>query len=202
MIKEANKILSKDPILQKLLHLDIHLPYYDGDVNAYLYSSIISQQLSTKAADAIYRRFLNHFDGATPSPQNLLDTDKDTLRLLGLSNAKTKYLQNVALYFLENPDHMQNWPEKSNDKIIAELTTIKGVGVWTVQMVLMFCLARRDVFPLLDLGVRTSIISLYNVKGEKKDVLEKLLKIANKWKPYRSIASLYLWAWRNLGETK
>jgi DNA-3-methyladenine glycosylase II len=202
MIKEAIKILSKDPILERILHIDINIPYYDGDVNAYLYSSIISQQLSTKAADAIYNRFLNHFDGTTPTPQMLLDTDKDTLRLLGLSNAKTKYIQNVALHFLENPKIEHSWSEMSNEEIIRELTEIKGVGVWTVQMVLMFCLARRDVFPKLDLGVRNSMIELYKIEGEKKDVHDKLLKIADTWKPYRSIASLYLWAWRNLGEKK
>lgn len=199
MLEEAKKVLAKDSIFRNILHIDINIPYYDGDVNTYLYSSIISQQLSTKAADAIYTRFLDYFDGSTPSPEKLIDTDKDTLRSLGLSNAKTKYLQNVASYFKDNNKQVQNWESKTDEEVVKELTTIKGVGVWTVQMVLLFCLARRDVFPILDLGVRNCMIDLYQVKGEKKAVNKELLKIAEKWKPYRSIASLYLWAWRNQG---
>ena len=201
-MKDAIKHLANDPILESILHIDVNIPYYDGDVNTYLYSSIISQQLSTKAADAIYARFLEHFDGNSPSPDVLLNTDKDTLRVLGLSNAKTKYLHNVAEYFKEHPRDSNDWEALSNEEIIAELTQIKGVGVWTVQMVLMFCLARRDIFPILDLGVRNSMIELYEVEGDKKELNQHLIQIAEKWKPYRSIASLYLWAWRNLGMSK
>jgi len=197
MLAEAKKILSQDETLQTILDIDINIPYYDGDVNAYLYSSIISQQLSTKAAASIYGRFLDYFDGNTPSPETLLNTDKDTLRTLGLSRPKTNYLQNVAAYFQENPSSNEYWASKTDEEIIKELSSIKGVGVWTVQMVLMFCLGRRDVFPILDLGVRNSMIALYKVKGEKKAIDKRLIKIAKKWAPYRSIASLYLWAWRN-----
>ena len=199
MLTDAIQVLSKDDTLRTILKIDINIPYYDGDVNAYLYSSIISQQLSTKAAEAIYGRFLDYFDGATPSPDTLLNTDKDTLRTLGLSKPKANYLHNVASYFQENQKTAEEWASKTDDEVITELTSIKGVGVWTVQMVLMFSLGRRDVFPILDLGVRNSMINLYQVKGDKKVVNKKLLKIAEKWKPYRSIASLYLWAWRNQG---
>ena len=198
-MKEAIDILSKDPVLQKTLHLPINIPYYDGDVNTYLYSSIISQQLSVKAADSIYNRFLNHYGGNSPVPDQLLETDVETLRSLGLSFSKAKYLHNVASHFLDNTHSPESWHKKSDEEIIEELTSIKGVGVWTVQMVLMFCLARRDVFPILDLGVRNSMIELFEVKGDKKAINKKLVKLADRWKPYRSIASLYLWSYRNNG---
>ncbi|GLR18984.1 DNA-3-methyladenine glycosylase family protein [Portibacter lacus] len=201
-MKEVINVLKKDRVLRTILHIDINIPYFDGDVNAYLYSSIISQQLSTKAADAIYNRFLNHFDGSSPTPETILNTDKDTLRVLGLSKAKTNYIQNVAAYFLEKNTDEAFWLQKTNDEIIKELTQIKGVGVWTVQMVLIFCLARKDVFPILDLGVRNSMIDLYKVEGDKKTINHKLNTIADGYRPYRTIASLYLWAWRNIGNKK
>ncbi len=196
-MKDAINILKKDPILNKILHLPVSVPYYDGDVNTYLYSSIISQQLSTKSADAIYNRFLNHFNGNSPNPENLLSTDFETLRNIGLSLSKAKYLHNVALFFQDNPAAHHDWHHKTDEQIITELTSIKGVGVWTVQMVLMFCLARKDVFPIGDLGVSQSIIDLYNLSGDPKQVKNSILKIAEGWKPFRSIASLYLWSWRN-----
>jgi DNA-3-methyladenine glycosylase II len=196
-MKNAIKVLEKDIILKDILHLPVTIPYYDGDVNTYLYSSIISQQLSTKAAKSIYNRFLNHFSGEHPKPEQLLNTEHEVLRSIGLSNSKAKYLHNVAEYFQENNITHESWAKKEDDEIITALTSIKGVGIWTVQMVLMFCLARKDVFPIGDLGVRQSIIELYNVKGDKKQINERLLKIAATWKPYRSIASLYLWSWRN-----
>jgi len=199
VLKEANKVLSLDSTLSTLLHIDINLPYYDGDVNAYLYSSIISQQLSTKAADAIYARFLEFYGGNTPDSQQLLDTEIEDLRLIGLSKAKSNYLRNVANYFKDDPIDSQHWHTLENEKVIESLTAIKGVGVWTVQMVLIFCLARKDIFPILDLGVRNSAIALYGLEGEKKEINKKLLEIAEGWKPYRTIASLYLWAWRNSG---
>ncbi len=195
-MQKAIEVLKKDMVMKDILHLPVTIPYYDGDVNAYLYSSIISQQLSTKAADAIYSRFLDFFEGNSPSPAQLLNTEDSDLRMLGLSNSKTKYIKEVATYFSENKNQ-KSWDEMTDVEIIMELSSIKGVGVWTVQMVLMFCLARRDVFPILDLGVRQSAVELYRVKGDKKAVQKKLLKIAEPWKPYRSIASLYLWSWRN-----
>lgn len=196
-MKNAIKVLKKDIVLKDILHLPINIPYYDGDVNTYLYSSIISQQLSTKAAESIHNRFLDYYSGQNPSPSQLLDTAHEDLRQLGLSNSKAKYLKNVAEYFISSEVTSDSWLTKSNEEIIKELTSIKGVGIWTVQMVLMFCLARRDVFPVGDLGVSQSIIDLYGVKGDKKQINDKLIKIAEVWKPYRSIASLYLWSWRN-----
>lgn len=196
-MQKAIQLLKKDPVLKDILHNPINVPYYDGDVNAYLYSSIISQQLSLKAAASIYNRFLNQFEGSSPDPDTLLNTDNTTLRSLGLSNAKTKYIKNVAQYFIDNLQNDESWQKLSNQEIIDQLTSIKGVGIWTVQMVLIFCLARKDVFPYLDLAIRASVIELYMVEGDKKEVKKSILEIAEHWKPYRSIASLYLWSWRN-----
>lgn len=197
MIDEAVKILKRDQIIKEILHLPLNIPQYDGDVNAYLYSSIISQQLSVKAADAIYNRFLQIFDFQSPAPELLLETPAEILKTSGISNSKIKYLCNVATFFKENKFSEDSWIQMSDEYIIKLLTSIKGVGVWTVEMVLIFCLARRDVFPVGDLGVRNAIIDLYHLEAEGKRLLADLNKIAEPWKPYRSIASLYLWSWRN-----
>lgn len=195
-MEKAIKILKKDHILKDILDLPIDIPTYDGHVDTYLYSSIISQQLSIQSAKAIHDRFLDHF-GEKPPPEQIINTPDEDLRDIGLSRSKANYIKNVATYFKDNDD--QDWDNMTDDEIIKELTTIKGVGVWTVQMVLMFCLARRDVFPILDLGVRESAIELYGIQGDKKSIEKQLIKIAEKWRPYRSIASLYLWSYRNEG---
>ena len=194
----VHKQLNKDPKLGKVMEQMSLAPLPDrGNVYEALIRSIVGQQLSVKAAATIYGRFLDLFENEVHPPSAVLEKEHDTLRGCGFSNQKAKYVKNVAQYFLENPEI--DWKSLSNEEIIEKLTTIKGVGKWTVEMILMFALHREDVFPIGDLGVRNGMIELYNVKTEGKELYADLTKIADKWKPYRSFGSRYMWLWKDGG---
>lgn len=193
--KEIKSHLVKDPILQQVIKTTPPLPEIKGGaVYPFLVRSITSQQLSVKAAATIHGRFLDLFEDKYPHPDKLVKMETETLRSAGLSYQKAAYVKNVASYFLENkaPD----WHTLEDMEIIERLTTIKGVGKWTVEMVLMFALKRPDVFPLDDLGIRQAMIDLYDVHLEKKALNNKLTAIAAQWSPYRSLACRYLWHWK------
>lgn len=160
--------------------------------------SIISQQLSTKVADVIYRRFLNLFDGKEPTPEKILQILPQTLRSIGLSNAKTSYVHNVARFAVEQGMDLRRLGRMTDEEVITHLTSIKGVGRWTAEMLLMFTLGREDICPVDDLGAAQALIKLYSLKiKNKKKLREKMLKIASAWSPYRTYAYLYLWRWRD-----
>jgi DNA-3-methyladenine glycosylase II len=169
----------------------------------YLCASIMSQQLSTKVADVIYARFLNLYDGKEPSAQQILDTPLPTLRSIGLSNAKTNYVHNVARFSLEEGMDHKKLNKMENDEVIAYLTQIKGVGRWTVEMLLMFALGREDVFAADDLGIQNAMIGLYKLdRADKKKFKEDLLRISQKWSPYRTYACIHLWHWKDNSPAK
>lgn len=163
-----------------------------------LLRSIVSQQLSTKAAATIYDRFLSLFDNKTPTPEQIKKLSDVQLRAVGLSGQKSAYIRNVVDHFDANDLYNRVWDNYSDDDIINELTKIKGVGKWTVEMILMFSLHRPDVLPLDDLIIRNSMISFYNITSEKKQQVLDLTQIAEKWRPYRSYACRYLWASKDL----
>lgn len=168
--------------------------------NVYLHlcSSIMSQQLSTKVARVFHRRFLDLYGKKEPTPQQIIDTPFETLRGIGLSNAKANYVQNVCHFFIEQKITDKQLYEMSNEEVIAHLTQIKGVGKWTVEMILMFTLGREDVFAIDDLGLQQAVIGLYGLKHRKKKIMrEKILKISEQWAPYRTYASMYLWRWKD-----
>lgn len=159
-----------------------------------LMSSIISQQLSTKVAQIIYRRFLELFGGEEPTPQQVADIDFDTLRGIGLSNAKTHYIKNIAAYALEHDMSDEALYNMTNEEVMEFLLPIKGVGRWTVEMLLMFALGREDVFAVDDLGIQQAMRRLYMPRTtDKKKIKEKMLRLSKKWSPYRTYACLYLW---------
>lgn len=188
-----DKILS--PIIDKCT-LTIHkapLQLFDD-----LLRSIVSQQLSTKAAATIYDRFLALFENKIPTPDQIKKQSDAQLRAVGLSGQKSAYIRNVVDHFDANNLYNRNWDNYSDDEIIDELTKIKGVGKWTVEMILMFSLHRPDVLPLDDLIIRNSMISFYNITSEKKQQIVDLTQIAEKWRPYRSYACRYLWASKDL----
>lgn len=191
--------LSKDKRLKKLL--EIVEPYElqkRKNICLRLCASIMSQQLSTKVADVIYKRFLNLYDGKEPTPQQILDTPTTVLRSIGLSNAKVSYVHNVARFAVEQGMDDKKLAKMSNDEVIEYLTSIKGVGRWTVEMLLMFTLGREDVFAADDLGIQQSMIKLYRLKHEnKRELREAMLKISGKWAPYRTYACFYLWRWKD-----
>ncbi len=163
-----------------------------------LCKSIMGQQLSVKVAGVIYNRFLELFGGKEPTPIQILETPFDTLRAIGLSNAKTNYVHNVARFAQEQGMDAQKFETMSNEEIINFLTQIKGVGRWTVEMLLMFALGREDVFAVDDLGIQNAMIGIYQLNREdKKKFKARMVKISDKWKPYRTYACLHLWHWKD-----
>lgn len=158
-----------------------------------LLRAIVGQQLSGKAASAIFWRFLNRYEGRVPPPEVLRSESIDDLRAVGLSRQKSAYLLNVAEYFLFNPSFLAHYQEMDDEEIIQKLTSIKGVGRWTVEMILMFTLQRPDVFPMDDLGIRNAMKKHYALTGNGKQLKADMCEIAQRWRPYRTYASLVLW---------
>lgn len=191
--------LSKDKKLKKLIdNGKTHKLVKRKNICTYLCASIMSQQLSTKVASVIHQRFLTLYGGKEPAPQEILDTPFKNLRGIGLSNAKVNYIKNVALFELEHGMDHKKLHKMSNDEVIEYLTVIKGVGRWTVEMLLMFALGREDVFAVDDLGIQNAMIRLYKLdKADKKELKEDLLRISQKWSPYRTYACLHLWHWKD-----
>jgi DNA-3-methyladenine glycosylase II len=191
--------LSKDKKLKKLLDAQDPLQLsFHHNICLRLCASIMSQQLSTKVALVIYKRFLELYGGEEPTPQQIIDTPLETLRGIGLSNAKAAYVQNVARFAIEHQLNDKKLESMCNEEVIDLLTQIKGVGKWTVEMLLMFTLGREDVFSIDDYGIQTAMKKVYKLDDtNKKEFRQQLLKISNKWSPYRTYACLHLWQWRD-----
>jgi DNA-3-methyladenine glycosylase II len=191
--------LSKDKKLKKILALQepfILTPR--KKVYLHLCSSIISQQLSTKVAKVIYKRFLDLYGKREPTAKQILDTPLEKFRSIGFSNAKASYVHNVCNFFVEHNLTDARLNKMNNEEIIDLLTQIKGIGRWTVEMILMFTLGREDVFAVDDLGIQQSITKLYKLDhSDKKLMKEKMLQISSKWAPYRTYACRYLWGWKD-----
>ena len=191
--------LTKDKKLKKIIALqEPYVLVSRKNVYLHLCSSIMSQQLSTKVAAVIYNRFLNLYKNKKPGLQQIIDTPVESLRSIGLSNAKARYIQNVCRFFLAEKITDATLRKMSNEELIKYLSQIKGVGQWTVEMILMFTLGREDVFALDDLGIQQSITKLYQLDAtDKKTLKEKMLKLSAKWSPYRTYACRYLWGWKD-----
>ena len=191
--------LSKDKKLKTIM--DLQQPYAllkRNKVYLRLCASILSQQLSTRVSEVLYKRFLHLYKGKEPTAQQILETPATVFRSIGFSNAKASYVHNVCRFFIENKITDARLNKMSNDEVLDLLTQIKGVGKWTVEMILMFTLGREDVFAMDDLGLKNSVIKLYKIKETDKKLLrEKIEKISLKWSPYRTYASRYLWGWKD-----
>ena len=172
------------------------------NVYEFLIRSIVYQQLSGKAAGTIYGRFLDLFDGQSPAPELLKDFDHDQLRAVGLSNQKAKYVREVAGMFYTEQWQDERWDDLSDETIMSELTAIKGVGEWTAQMVMIFALRRMDVFPFKDLAMQQSLATLFDLDltGNKKELMNKMIVLTERWRPYRSVATMYLYRYVDEGE--
>jgi DNA-3-methyladenine glycosylase II len=196
--------LSRDKKIKKLIEAQGELKLKSRkDLCHYLCASIMSQQLSTKVATVIHNRFLDLFGGKSPLPEDILALPEDQLRGIGLSNAKTAYIRYVATFALERGINYKLLSKMSDEEVIDYLTEIKGVGKWTVEMMLMFALGREDVFPVDDLGIQQAMAGLYKMNTEnKKQFREDMHKIAKKWSPYRTYASMYLWRWKDEEKNK
>lgn len=191
--------LAKDKKFRQVLELqDPHELVRRKKIYLYLCASIMSQQLSTKVADVIYKRFLALYGKKEPTAQQILDTPFETLRGIGLSNAKTNYIQNVCRFFIEEQLDDKQLYKMSSEEVQQKLIQIKGVGKWTTEMILMFSLQHEDVFPVDDLGIQQAMIKLYKLDTSSKKLLyEQMHKLAEKWRPYRTYACVHLWRWKD-----
>ena len=190
--------LQKDKRLATILGEEVHQLVLHKNIPLRLISSIMSQQLSTKVAAVIFKRFLEIFNGEEPSPQQILDTPLEILRAIGLSNNKVRYIQNVSAFCIEHAITDTKLLAMSNEEIIDLLVQIKGVGQWTVEMLLMFSLGREDVFAVDDLGIQQGMQRLYNLDTTNKKLLKaQMLELSQQWKPYRSYACLHIWKWKD-----
>ena len=191
--------LSKDRKLAKFIAQ--HEPFIlqsHKNICLRLCASIMSQQLSTKVAQVLYRRFLELYGGNEPTPEQIVVTPFEKLRAIGMSNAKTQYVLNVAQFAIDHKLDDRKLKKMSDEEIIELLTQIKGVGRWTVEMLLMFTLGRGDIFSIDDYGIQTAMKKIYKLDdSNKKDFKQKLLRISGKWSPYRTYACLHLWHWKD-----
>jgi len=162
-----------------------------ADAYGALLRAIVGQQLSTKAARTIYGRILDLFDGRTPAPEQLLEADEAGLRAAGLSGRKVEYVRDLAAHVVSGELELDRIGELSDEEVIEEIVAVRGLGVWTAEMFLMFHLERPDVLSGGDLGIRKAVQIEYGLAAMPPPA--KVLEIGEPWRPHRSLASLYLW---------
>jgi DNA-3-methyladenine glycosylase II len=162
-----------------------------ADAYGALLRAIVGQQLSTKAARTIYLRVLEIFDGATPSPEQLLEASEADLRGAGLSGRKVEYVRDLAAHVLSGELELDRLEELDDEEAIEEIVAVRGLGRWTAEMFLIFHLERPDVLSGGDLGIRKAVQIEYGLK--EMPTPQQVLEIGERWSPYRSLASLYLW---------
>jgi DNA-3-methyladenine glycosylase II len=192
--RAAEHLTHHDPILAPVISqaglctIRPHHQYY-----AKLIDSIISQQLSVKAARSIEQRFKALFESESPDPVVLLETPTEALRSAGLSNAKVRYIRDLAEHIIDGKLVFDRFESLNNDEIITELTAVKGIGDWTAHMFLMFCMGRLDILAIGDLGIRNGIQALYGF--EDTPTPSEVTELAEKyqWHPYETVACWYMW---------
>lgn len=178
-------VINKAP----LPNITPHKNYYQE-----LVESIVSQQLSVKAAATIFKRFLELFENSRfPSPEEIISIDTETLRGVGLSRQKAGYIKDLANKVIDGTVKFNHLDKLSNEEVISELTQIKGVGVWTVHMFLIFCMGRLDVLPVGDLGILNGIKKLYELPEKPDAITVEKIAHSNGWHPYESVACWYVW---------
>lgn len=162
------------------------------DNYAFLVRTITGQQVSTKAAAAIYERLVDRYGGRPPTPDEVLAEDPDELRAAaGLSRAKTTYLRSLAEHVLDGSLELGKLKRLPDDEVMAELVAVKGIGEWSAHIFLMFQLERPDVIPVGDLGIRRAVMLAYGLDALPSPA--ELEELAEPWRPYRTLASLFLW---------
>lgn len=197
-----SKIPFKDKVIAKVAE-EHPIPQLKITTNLFidLVENIVCQQLSGRVAEVIFKRFCALFPNNIPTPKLLLRISIEQLRNVGLSNSKANYVHNIAHYALLSNLSVDYFDKLSDEQIVAELTRIKGVGVWTAQMVLIFSLNRPDVFPVGDLAIQQGMKKMYNLTEEGKDLLKKITSISDSWKPNRTIGTRYVWKYVNIQKT-
>jgi DNA-3-methyladenine glycosylase II len=196
--KAVAALRAADPVMARLVDEHARVVRRDlrrerpGDAYGALLRSIVGQQLSTKAARTIYGRMTDLFDGHAPTPRQLLAVDPERVRAAGLSYSKIAYLRDLAARVEDGALQLERLPELPDEEVSAQLTAIKGVGQWTADMFMMFHLGRPDILPVGDLGIRRAVQLEYRMR--KPPDPKRLEKIAKPWRPYRTLACLFLWS--------
>ena len=163
-----------------------------GERYGALIRSIVGQQLSTRSAMAIYGRLIDRYGGRTPTPEEVLAEDPEELRVaVGLSHAKVNYLRSLAEHVVDGSLALDRLDELPDEEVTAELVAVKGIGPWSADLFLMFQLQRPDILPVGDLGIRRAIMQRYGL--EAMPTPAEAERIAEPWRPYRTLASLFLW---------
>jgi DNA-3-methyladenine glycosylase II len=162
-----------------------------ADAYGALVRTIVGQQLSTKAARTIYGRLTALFGDRPPTPREILDADEAALRAAGLSRSKVSYLRDLAGHVIDGELDLGALHVLPDEKVIDQITTVKGLGRWSADMFLMFHLARPDVLPVGDLGIRRAVERAYGLDGLPD--AQTLHDVAAPWRPHRTLACLYLW---------
>jgi DNA-3-methyladenine glycosylase II len=180
----------RDPVMAHIMrgHPKVFLARR-GEPFMTLARAIVGQQISVKAAQSVWDRFAACVGEVTP--RNVLSRPRPALRACGLSDRKTEYIADLAQHFADRAIHVQRWPQMSDEEIIAELVEVRGIGRWTAEMFLIFNLLRPDVFPLDDLGLQKAIRIAYCKK--RKVSLAGMRRLGERWRPWRSVATWYLW---------
>lgn len=192
------KHLAKDPRFKKLLKLEVTLPIRRKNIAMRLVVSIMGQQLSTTVAKVMVGRFLDLFGGKEPSAKKILSIPVETIKAIGISQQKANYIHNVASFISDKKITDKKLDKMTDEEIIELLTQIKGVGRWTVEMLLMFSLGREDVFAVDDLGIQKGFQKLHKLEHlSGKELKAKMHELSKRWSPYRSYASLYLWKFQD-----
>ena len=188
--KAKKALYNKDKKLSKIIEsYPQDFLFSKSDPFFTLARSIVGQQISVKAAQSVWDRL--EAKVGKISPKIIIKTHSNTLKSVGLSRQKVNYLKNIANAFIEKKIKLNMWNKMTNEEIIQDLIQIKGIGRWTAEMFLIFNLCRADIFPLDDIGMIKALCKLYNIPYPTSR--ELVIRIGKKWKPYRSVATWYLW---------
>ena len=192
MSTAAIKVLKKDPKLARIIkvvgkyQITTTSNYFESLIEA-----IITQQLAGSAAKAISKRFRGVYGKKFPKPADVLKTSDSKLRKTGLSGMKVKYIKDLSKNIESKKLKLQSLSKLSDDEIVEQLTEVKGIGRWTAEMFLIFSLGRMDVLPVGDLGLRKGVQLLNS--SAKLPTPDEIEELAEKWRPYRTVATWYLW---------
>ena len=188
--RAKRSLAQRDPVMGAIIRANPKVfMVRRGEAFMTLARAICGQQISVKAAQAVWNRLLACCSEMTP--EGVLARKRTELRACGLSDRKTEYIADLAQHFADGKIHEHRWPQMADEEIIAELVDVRGIGRWTAEMFLMFNLLRPDVFPLDDLGLQKGIRVNY-FKGRKVP-LSSMRKLGESWRPWRSVATWYLW---------
>ncbi len=204
MDKQTAHLSRRDPVLRAVIKkypMKAHA-WRPGDHFQALVVAVVNQQLSGKAADTIFKRFVALFPGARydeksgnvknfPSPKRVLNVPAGKMRKVGLSRMKVAFIKDLARKILDGTVDFKKMPKWTDAEVIEHLTSVKGIGQWTAEMFLMFSLRREDVFSYGDLGLRSAMQKLYKLRAHPTP--KQAEKISEVWRPYRTLASRYLW---------